>query len=222
MIIDWHGFCYRTDRTKNKNAMTEEEKINQEETVVDESVVSDSVADKETVVSESVVSDSVADTESPAEEPAEEKDPLETAQEEIEQLKTQILYKTAEFDNYRKRTLKEKAELILNGGEKAVSAILPVIDDMERAMENGAKTDDPAVLREGMELIYNKFMKALEGLGVKKIDTDDADFNTDMHEAVAMVPGMGDDKKGKVIDCLQTGYMLNDKIIRHAKVAVGQ
>ena len=202
--------------------MTEEEKINQEETVVDESVVSDSVADKETVVSESVVSDSVADTESPAEEPAEEKDPLETAQEEIEQLKTQILYKTAEFDNYRKRTLKEKAELILNGGEKAVSAILPVIDDMERAMENGAKTDDPAVLREGMELIYNKFMKALEGLGVKKIDTDDADFNTDMHEAVAMVPGMGDDKKGKVIDCLQTGYMLNDKIIRHAKVAVGQ
>ena len=186
--------------------MTEEEKINQEETVV----------------SESVVSDSVADTESPAEEPAEEKDPLETAQEEIEQLKTQILYKTAEFDNYRKRTLKEKAELILNGGEKAVSAILPVIDDMERAMENGAKTDDPAVLREGMELIYNKFMKALEGLGVKKIDTDDADFNTDMHEAVAMVPGMGDDKKGKVIDCLQTGYMLNDKIIRHAKVAVGQ
>ena len=186
--------------------MTEEEKINQEETVVDKSVVSDSVAD----------------TESPAEEPAEEKDPLETAQEEIEQLKTQILYKTAEFDNYRKRTLKEKAELILNGGEKAVSAILPVIDDMERAMENGAKTDDPAVLREGMELIYNKFMKALEGLGVKKIDTDDADFNTDMHEAVAMVPGMGDDKKGKVIDCLQTGYMLNDKIIRHAKVAVGQ
>ena len=152
----------------------------------------------------------------------EEKDPLEAAQEEIEQLKTQILYKTAEFDNYRKRTLKEKAELILNGGEKAVSAILPVIDDMERAMENGEKTDDPAVLREGMELIYHKFIKALEGLGVKKIETKDADFNTDLHEAVAMVPGMGDDKKGKVIDCLQTGYQLNDKVIRHAKVAVGQ
>ena len=155
-------------------------------------------------------------------EEAEEKDPLEAAQEEIEQLKTQILYKTAEFDNYRKRTLKEKAELILNGGEKAVSAILPVIDDMERAIENGQKTDDPAVLREGMELIYQKFMKALEGLGVKKIETDDADFDTDLHEAVAMVPGMGDDKKGKVIDCLQTGYQLNDKVIRHAKVAVGQ
>ena len=152
----------------------------------------------------------------------EEQDPLAVAQAEIEQLKTQILYKTAEFDNYRKRTLKEKAELILNGGEKAVSAILPVIDDMERAIENGQKTDDPSVLREGMELIYQKFVKALEGLGVKKIETTDADFNTDLHEAVAMVPGMGDDKKGKVIDCLQTGYQLNDKVIRHAKVAVGQ
>ncbi len=149
-------------------------------------------------------------------------DPLEVAKAEIEQLKTQILYKTAEFDNYRKRTLKEKAELILNGGEKTVSAILPVIDDMERAMENGEKTDDPQVLREGMELIYHKFMKALESLGVKKIDTENADFDTDLHEAVAMVPGMGDDKKGKVIDCLQAGYQLNDKVIRHAKVAVGQ
>ena len=165
-------------------------------------------------------SEETADNE-PAEE-EEEKDPLEKALEEIEQLKTQMLYKTAEFDNYRKRTLKEKAELILNGGEKAVSAVLPVIDDMERAIENGAKTDDPEVLREGMELIYNKFIKALEGLGVKKMDTADADFDTDLHEAVAMVPGMGDDKKGKVIDCLQTGYMLNDKVIRHAKVAVGQ
>ena len=155
-------------------------------------------------------------------EPEEEQDPLEKAMAEIEQLKTQILYKTAEFDNYRKRTLKEKAELILNGGEKAVSAILPIIDDMERAIDNGAKTDDPAVLREGMELIYNKFVKALEGLGVKEIETEDADFNTDVHEAVAMVPGMGDDKKGKVIDCLQKGYQLNDKVIRHAKVAVGQ
>ncbi len=152
----------------------------------------------------------------------EEKDPLEQALAEIEQLKTQMLYKTAEFDNYRKRTLKEKADLILNGGEKSVCAILPVIDDMERAIENGAKTEDPQVLREGMELIYHKMMKVLEGLGVKEIETVDADFNTDVHEAVAMVPGMGDDKKGKVIDCLQKGYQLNDKVIRHAKVAVGQ
>ena len=161
------------------------------------------------------------DETSEAPEADEEKDPLEAALEEIEQLKDKYLRSVAEFDNYRKRTLKEKAELILNGGEKSVSAILPVIDDMERAIENGEKTDDPAVLREGMEIIYHKFMKALEGLGVKKIETEDADFNTDLHEAVAMVPGK-DEKKGKVIDCLQAGYQLNDKVIRHAKVAVGQ
>ena len=155
-------------------------------------------------------------------EKAEELDPLEKAQKEIEELKTQLLYKVAEFDNYRKRTLKERAELILNGGEKFITAVLPIIDDMERAIENGEKTDDPAVLREGMELIHQKFMKTLEAQGVSKIDTENADFDTDLHEAVAMVPGMGDDKKGKVIDCLQQGYKLNDKVIRHAKVAVGQ
>lgn len=153
---------------------------------------------------------------------SEEKDPLEKAQDEISELKNQLLYKVAEFENYRKRTLKERAELILNGGEKFITSILPVLDDMERAIENGAKTDDPEVLREGMSLIYQKFMKTLESQGVSKIDTTDADFDTDLHEAVAMVPGMGDDKKGKVIDCLQQGYKLNDKVIRHAKVAVGQ
>ena len=156
------------------------------------------------------------------EEETEEQDPLEKAQAEIEELKNQLLYKAAEFDNYRKRTLKERAELILNGGEKFITAILPIIDDMERAIESGAKTDDPEVLREGMELIHQKFIKVLEAQGVSKIDTENADFDTDVHEAVAMVPGMGDDKKGKVIDCLQKGYKLNDKVIRHAKVAVGQ
>ena len=153
---------------------------------------------------------------------AEEKDPLQAAQDEIEELKTQLLYKAAEFDNYRKRTLKERTELILNGGEKVISAILPVIDDMERGIENGTKTDDPEVLREGMTLIHQKFVKILESQGVSVIETAEADFDTDIHEAVAMVPGMGDDKKGKVIDCLQKGYKLNDKVIRHAKVAVGQ
>ncbi len=204
--------------------MTEEIKNTQEEEL-QEGVGSDFAADTDSVAEEgSVGSDSVADEETAVGDSVadEEQDPLEKALAEIEQLKTQMLYKTAEFDNYRKRTLKEKAELILNGGEKAVSAILPAIDDMERAIENGSKTDDPEVLREGMELIYQKFMKALESLGVKKIETEDADFDTDLHEAVAMVPGMGDDKKGKVIDCLQTGYQLNDKVIRHAKVAVGQ
>ena len=152
----------------------------------------------------------------------EETDPLDKALEEIKELKEQLLYKAAEFDNFRRRTIKEKAELILNGSEKAVQAVLPVADDMERALENGEKTDDPEVLREGLELIYQKFMKALESLGVKKIDTTDADFDVDFHEAIAMVPGMGDEKSGKVLDCVQTGYTLNDKVIRHAKVAVGQ
>ena len=151
-----------------------------------------------------------------------ETDPLEKAQQEIEELKDKYLRAVAEFDNYRKRTLKERTELILNGGEKVITAILPIVDDMERAIENGKKTDEPDVLREGMELICQKFLKTLEAQGVSVIDTDDTDVNTDVHEAVAMVPGMGDDKKGKVIDCLQKGYKLNDKVIRHAKVAVGQ
>ena len=162
------------------------------------------------------------DAEASAEDTEEEKDPLEKVQEEAAELKDKWLRSVAEFDNYRKRTLKERAELILNGGEKFITAILPVLDDMERAIANGEKTDDPEVLREGMTLIYQKFMKTLEAQGVSKIETEDADFDTDVHEAVAMVPGMGDDKKGKVIDCLQQGYKLNDKVIRHAKVAVGQ
>ncbi len=155
------------------------------------------------------------------EEPQEEKDPLLVAQEQIEELKDKYLRAAAEFDNYRKRTLKEKAELILNGGEKTITAILPILDDMERAIENGKKTDDPQVIRDVMELILTKFIKTLEGQGVKKIDTTEAVFDTDLHEAIAMVPGMGDEKKGKVLDCIQAGYMLNDKVIRHAKVAVG-
>lgn len=153
-----------------------------------------------------------------AAEPAD--DELAKAKEEIAQLKDKYLRAIAEFDNYKKRTLKEKAELLLNGSEKTVSSILPVLDDFERALADN--TEDPKAMKEGMTLIFNKFVKILEGLGVKKIETDGKDFDVDYHEAVAMVPGMGDDKKGKVIDCVQTGYQLNDKVIRHAKVAVGQ
>lgn len=149
-----------------------------------------------------------------------EEDPLEKAEKEIAELKDKYLRTLAEFDNYKKRTLKEKAELILNGSEKTVVAVLPVLDDFERALKD--ESDDPKAIKEGVRMIFNKFVKALESLGVKKIDTKDKDFNTDFHEAVAMVPGQGDDKKGKVIDCVQTGYTLNDKVIRHAKVAVGQ
>lgn len=149
-----------------------------------------------------------------------ELDPLVAAQNEAEQWKDKYIRLVAEFENYKKRTLKEKSELILNGSEKTVAAILPILDDFERATAD--KTEDPQAIKEGYELIYKKFLKALETLGVHKIKTDNADFDVDYHEAIAMVPGMGDDKKGKVIDCVQTGYTLNDKVIRHAKVAVGQ
>ena len=197
--------------------MTEKDiNIEDEETLNEEPVAG---TDKEAEVADNQDKAEDADNAQDAEE---EKDPLEKAMEENAELKDKWLRSVAEFENYRKRTLKERAELILNGGEKVITAILPILDDMERAIENGAKTEDPEVLREGMTLIYQKFMKTLEAQGVSKIDTDDADFDTDVHEAVAMVPGMGDDKKGKVIDCLQQGYKLNDKVIRHAKVAVGQ
>ena len=192
---------------KNKDMNEEELKAQQEETLDNVATSQPDEGDKA--------------EEQPAKEMSVE-DKLAAAETKVAELQDKYLRQVAEFDNYRKRTLKEKAELILNGGEKAISAILPVLDDMERAIANGEKTEDPKVLREGMELIYAKFQKVLEGLGVKKIDTEDADFDTDVHEAVAMVPGMGDDKKGKVLDCIQTGYMLNEKVIRHAKVAVGQ
>ena len=147
---------------------------------------------------------------------------VETLKAELETLKDKYLRTVAEFDNYKKRTLKEKTELILNGSEKTVTTFLPILDDMERAIANAGKSTDITAIEEGWELIYNKFIKQLDSIGVKKIETNDADFDVDYHEAVAMVPGMGDDKKGKVIDCVQTGYTLNDKVIRHAKVAVGQ
>ena len=186
------------------------------------------ITDGETIDETSVNSESVSENEKGNEEETEveveekAEDEVLKLKEQIDELNDKFLRSVAEFDNYRKRTLKERAELILNGGEKVLTAILPVVDDMERAIENGAKTDDPAVLREGMELIYHKLMKVLESQGISVIATEDADFDTDVHDAVAMVPGMGDDKKGKVIDCVQKGYKLNEKVIRHAKVAVGQ
>lgn len=145
---------------------------------------------------------------------------MQKAKDEAQDWKDKYIRLMAEFDNFRKRVLKEKAELILNGSEKTVTAILPILDDFERALADN--TDDPKAIKEGEELIFKKFQKILESLGIKKIETKDADFNVDFHEAIAMVPGMGDDKKGKIIDCVQAGYTLNDKVIRHAKVAVGQ
>ena len=149
-------------------------------------------------------------------------DKLAEAEEQIAALKDKYLRQVAEFDNYRKRTMKEKAELILNGGEKVMQAILPILDDMERAQASMAKSDNVETLREGLDLIFSKLMKTLAGQGLQKMETDAQDFNTDFHEAVALVPVDDAAKKGKIIDCVQSGYLLNEKVIRHAKVAVGQ
>lgn len=177
--------------------------------------------DESTMNEENTQDEDNNETESSEESSSEEKtDPIAAAQSEAEAWKDKYIRLVAEFDNYKKRTLKEKSELILNGSEKTISSILPILDDFERALSD--KTEDPVAIKEGFELIFKKFLKTLETLGVKKIETNDTDFDVDYHEAIAMVPGMGDAMKGKVIDCVQTGYTLNDKVIRHAKVAVGQ
>ena len=147
---------------------------------------------------------------------------LETAQETIEEQKDKYLRLSAEFDNYRKRTMKEKAELILNGGEKSLSSILPVVDDFERAIKTMETATDVQAVKEGVELIYNEFMATLAQNGVKVIETKDQPLNTDYHEAIAVIPAPSEAQKGKILDCVQTGYTLNDKVLRHAKVVVGE
>lgn len=147
---------------------------------------------------------------------------LDEANEKIANLEDKYLRQVAEFDNYRKRTIKEKAELIKNGGERAIESILPVLDDFERAISNMAKDENAAEIMTGVELIYNKFVGILKQNGLEKIETEGADFNTDYHEAIAIIPTPDEALKGKVLDCVQTGYTLNDKVIRHAKVAVGE
>ncbi len=192
----------------------------EEKDIKEQAQQSEAEAKETTIDSETKEQAGETEPKAETEEEKKEEDPLEKANKELAELKDKYLRTLAEFDNYKKRTLKEKTELILNGSEKTVKAVLPVLDDFERALKD--KSEDPKAIKDGVSMIFNKFVKTLESLGVKKIDTDEKDFDTDFHEAVAMVPGMGDDKKGKVIDCLQTGYTLNDKVIRHAKVAVGQ
>ena len=170
------------------------------------------------------VEETASETEQDVQE--EEKEPtveeqLEAANAEIASLKDQLLRKIAEFDNYRKRTIKEKTDLILNGGEKTIITILPVIDDMERALKNMKSADDVNAVLEGVELIYKKFMDILSKQGVSVIETKEADFDVDLHEAVAQLPAPTPELKGKVMDCTLTGYKLNEKVIRHAQVVVG-
>lgn len=164
-----------------------------------------------------------------AEEPEKELTPEEKLQAEVEKLqaeqeemKDKYLRLSAEFDNYRKRTMKEKAELILNGGEKAFKAILPVIDDMERALATMQKATDVDAVKEGVDLIYNKFIQILGQNGVHAIDTKEKELDTDFHDAIAIIDAPSEELKGKILDCVETGYTLNDKVIRHAKVVVGK
>lgn len=147
---------------------------------------------------------------------------LEEANIKIEELQDKYLRLSAEFDNYRKRTMKEKAELIMNGGEKVISSILPVLDDLQRAIQTMKTSDDVKAMREGIELIYSKFINILNQNGLTKIETENKDFNTDYHEAIATIPAPSEEQKGKILDCVQPGYTLNDKVIRHAKVVVGE
>ena len=159
-------------------------------------------------------------TQEPKEETVEDK--LAKSEAEVADLKDRLLRQMAEFDNYRKRTMKEKAEIILNGSAGVVTDILPVIDDLERAIANSAKSEDYNALKEGVELIYNKLMHTLEQKGLQKISPKNEPFDTDFHEAIAMIPAPSEDLKGKVLDCAIDGYKLNDKVLRHAKVAVGE
>ena len=187
---------------------------------------------KEEVNEETVneTQDAAADTQTDAAEKTEETEKKEPTPEEkiaelekqVEELKNQQLYKVAEFDNFRKRVMQEKAELIKNGGSKVITTLLPIIDDLERAQQNMDKYEDVAAVKEGLTLIIDKFFKLLAQEGLKKMDVVGQPFDSDLHEAIAMVPGQPDDMKGKVMDCMTAGYTLNDKVIRYAKVAVAE
>ena len=197
--------------TKDENMEKQEEKVTKQEEVNNHEEQSETPASEKT-------------TEESKELSPEEKlqQSLDEAEKRIAEIQDKYLRLSAEFDNYRKRTIKEKSEIIKNAAEKTITAILPVLDDMERAIANMQKSEDAKAWLEGVELINNKFLKILSQEGLNKIETEGADFDTDYHEAIAMIPAPNEELKGKVLDCVQTGYKLNDKVIRHAKVAVAQ
>ena len=204
---------YKYNKNRNMDPK-EKENINEEELMSE--ATQDEAAENEEIQEEDA-QDSAAPTEE--EKLAQE---LEEANKVIEEQKDKYLRLSAEFDNYRKRTMKEKAELILNGAEKTISSILPIVDDFERALKNMETATDVAAVKEGVDLIYNKFMSVLGQDGVKVIETKDKPLDTDFHEAIAVIPAPDKSLKGKILDCVQTGYTLNDKVIRHAKVVVGE
>ena len=200
---------------KHNNMNPKEKENNQEEELKTQATPNE--CDEETVGQETS-----QENEAPLTEEEKLAQELEKANEQIEEQKDKYLRLSAEFDNYRKRTMKEKAELILNGGEKSISSILPIVDDFERALKNMDTATDVAAVKEGVELIYNKFMSVLGQNGVKVIETKEQPLDTDYHEAIAVIPAPNEALKGKILDCVQTGYILNDKVIRHAKVVVGE
>lgn len=200
---------------KHNNMNPKEKENNQEEELTTQATPNE--CDEETVGQETS-----QENEAPLTEEEKLAQELEKANEQIEEQKDKYLRLSAEFDNYRKRTMKEKAELILNGGEKSISSILPIVDDFERALKNMETATDVAAVKEGVELIYNKFMSVLGQNGVKVIETKEQPLDTDYHEAIAVIPAPNEALKGKILDCVQTGYILNDKVIRHAKVVVGE
>lgn len=184
-----------------------------------EEKVENPINEENTEPTESAENQETSDSTEPVEETIEDK--LALAEARIAELEKERLYKQAEFDNFRKRIIKEKAELILNGGRKVLEAMLPVIDDLERALQHMEKAEDVDAVKEGVDLIYKKFLKVMEAQGVTQMKTEGADFNTDFHEAVTQFPAPSDEMKGKVIDCTEKGYMLNDTVLRFAKVVVG-
>lgn len=200
---------------KHNNMNPKEKENNQEEELKTQATPNE--CDEETVGQETS-----QENEAPLTEEEKLAQELEKANEQIEEQKDKYLRLSAEFDNYRKRTMKEKAELILNGGEKSISSILPIVDDFKRALKNMETATDVAAVKEGVELIYNKFMSVLGQNGVKVIETKEQPLDTDYHEAIAVIPAPNEALKGKILDCVQTGYILNDKVIRHAKVVVGE
>lgn len=204
---------YKNNKHNNMDPK-EKENINEEE------LMSEATQD-EAAENEEIQEEDAQDSAAPAEEEKLAQE-LEEANKVIEEQKDKYLRLSAEFDNYRKRTMKEKAELILNGAEKTISSILPIVDDFERALKNMETATDVAAVKEGVELIYNKFMSVLGQDGVKVIETKDKPLDTDFHEAIAVIPAPDKSLKGKILDCVQTGYTLNDKVIRHAKVVVGE
>lgn len=192
---------------KEQEQVKKEEELQQEETQTEEQ--------------NAEVESQNAEEEQPAKEETPE-DKIAALQAELEKSQKEYLFLMAEFDNYRKRTVKEKAELIKNGGEKAMLGLLPVIDDFERAIDAIDKSSDVGSLKEGVDLIYNKFMKYLESQQVKPMESTGTDFDADIYEAVTTFPAPDESMKGKVIDTVQKGYTINEKVLRHAKVVVGQ